>query len=66
MLRLLLLFALLFGHGAIVKLEASHYVEEKLQEYANINKADFSKSQPYRTAFHFQPPKNWMNGMLIH
>lgn len=22
-------------------------------------------NQPYRTAFHFQPPKNWMNGTLF-
>ncbi|KAK9923641.1 hypothetical protein M0R45_032048 [Rubus argutus] len=23
-------------------------------------------SQPYRTAYHFQPPKNWMNGPFIY
>ncbi|GLT25583.1 hypothetical protein SLA2020_007040 [Shorea laevis] len=22
--------------------------------------------QPYRTAFHFQPPKNWLNGPMYH
>jgi beta-fructofuranosidase len=22
-------------------------------------------SERYRTAYHFQPPKNWMNGMFI-
>ncbi|WRX34133.1 hypothetical protein QQP08_026620 [Theobroma cacao] len=21
--------------------------------------------QPYRTAYHFQPPQNWLNGYLI-
>lgn len=24
------------------------------------------KNQPYRTSYHFQPPKNWMNGILIY
>lgn len=23
-------------------------------------------NQPYRTGYHFQPPKNWMNGILIY
>ena len=23
------------------------------------------KDDPYRTGFHFQPPGNWMNGMLF-
>ena len=27
------------------------------QEYEKI-----LDEQPYRSAFHFQPPKNWMNG----
>lgn len=22
-----------------------------------------SKNQPYRTGYHFQPPKNWINGI---
>lgn len=25
-----------------------------------------SENQPYRTAFHFQPPQNWLNGMNIY
>ncbi|KAJ9549711.1 hypothetical protein OSB04_022254 [Centaurea solstitialis] len=25
-----------------------------------------SPEQPYRTAFHFQPPKNWMNGPMYY
>ncbi|EXB66852.1 Beta-fructofuranosidase, insoluble isoenzyme CWINV1 [Morus notabilis] len=25
-----------------------------------------SKGQPYRTAYHFQPPKNWMNGPMYY
>ena len=37
----------LAGHGFVA--EASH--QSKPTE------------QPYRTAYHFQPPKNWMNGM---
>lgn len=24
------------------------------------------EKQPYRTAFHFQPPKNWMNGTFFY
>ncbi|KAL0545508.1 hypothetical protein IC582_015394 [Cucumis melo] len=26
------------------------------------NGVETVSNQPYRTAFHFQPPKNWMNG----
>ncbi|WCJ39508.1 Beta-fructofuranosidase insoluble isoenzyme 1 [Euphorbia peplus] len=57
----LFFFAVFFGKNAIVEVEASHYVEEKFQKYVNINNVDISKNQPYRTAFHFQPAKNWMN-----
>ncbi|KAG8380103.1 hypothetical protein BUALT_Bualt07G0158800 [Buddleja alternifolia] len=27
---------------------------------------DQPSKQPYRTAYHFQPPKNWMNGPMIY
>ncbi|RVW52351.1 hypothetical protein CK203_072084 [Vitis vinifera] len=41
------------GHG--IEGETSHHSYRNLQS----DPAD----QPYRTAYHFQPPKNWMNGM---
>ncbi|KAL4388289.1 hypothetical protein GQ457_09G005830 [Hibiscus cannabinus] len=25
-----------------------------------------SATQPYRTGFHFQPPKNWINGVMVY
>jgi len=43
---------LLVGDG--VEVEASH------QPYRNLQ--SLPREQPYRTAYHFQPPKNWMNG----
>ncbi|KAF3450505.1 hypothetical protein FNV43_RR06589 [Rhamnella rubrinervis] len=48
----------LLGHG-VVKLEASHHVCRHLQTLQST-----STKQPYRTAYHFQPPKNWMNGLV--
>ncbi|GLT25587.1 hypothetical protein SLA2020_007080 [Shorea laevis] len=32
----------------------------------NDRSASASLEQPYRTAFHFQPPKNWMGGPMYH
>ncbi|KAG8656463.1 hypothetical protein MANES_04G140500v8 [Manihot esculenta] len=61
-LRLLLLFALLFGHG-VFELEASHQIYHTLQ---NLDDFDAKTTQPYRTAYHFQPSKNWMNGPMIY
>ncbi|KAJ0075781.1 hypothetical protein Patl1_33505 [Pistacia atlantica] len=52
---LLLLFSLFLGQG-VVELEASHHVYQNLQTSEST-----SESQPYRTGYHFQPPKNWMN-----
>ncbi|CAK9179956.1 unnamed protein product [Ilex paraguariensis] len=50
------LFSLLLGHG-VLELEASQH------EYRNPQsmQSQSSKRQPYRTAYHFQPPQNWMN-----
>ncbi|KAB8982105.1 hypothetical protein FH972_026891 [Carpinus fangiana] len=39
--------------GDVVEVEASHHPYRNLQS--------LSGEQPYRTAYHFQPPKNWMN-----
>ncbi|XP_031263681.1 beta-fructofuranosidase, insoluble isoenzyme CWINV1-like isoform X2 [Pistacia vera] len=60
---LVLLFSLFLGHG-LVELEASHHIYNQLQISQNItyNATD----QAYRTGYHFQPPKNWINGVMIH
>ncbi|CBI20652.3 unnamed protein product, partial [Vitis vinifera] len=44
------------GHG--IEGETSHHSYRNLQS----DPAD----QPYRTAYHFQPPKNWMNGPMYY
>ncbi|XP_048129977.1 beta-fructofuranosidase, insoluble isoenzyme CWINV1-like [Rhodamnia argentea] len=51
-----LAISLLLGHG-VLHVGASHRV------YRNLRKTVESTSvkQPYRTSYHFQPPKNWMN-----
>uniref|UniRef100_A0A2P2JZE5 Uncharacterized protein MANES_11G025400 n=1 Tax=Rhizophora mucronata TaxID=61149 RepID=A0A2P2JZE5_RHIMU len=41
-----------------VKLQASHRVYQGVQ---TLQSTYSSSSQPYRTGYHFQPPKNWMN-----
>ncbi|KAG5036409.1 hypothetical protein JHK86_017249 [Glycine max] len=38
---------------------ATHHVYRNLQSLSSD-----SSNQPYRTAYHFQPPKNWINGPL--
>ncbi|KAJ7963186.1 Beta-fructofuranosidase, insoluble isoenzyme like [Quillaja saponaria] len=55
---LLPILTLCLSHG-VLHLEASHHVFEHLQTVSTG-----STNQPYRTAYHFQPPKNWMNGQL--
>ncbi|KAK2983800.1 hypothetical protein RJ640_008476, partial [Escallonia rubra] len=59
---LLCLCSLILGHG-VLELEASHHVFVHLQ---SLSSAATSPNQPYRTAYHFQPPKNWINGPLIY
>ena len=49
----LVLYFLLVGNG--VHVEASNHTHRNLQS--------LPKEQPYRTAYHFQPLKNWMNGL---
>ncbi|MBA0643671.1 hypothetical protein Goklo_027938 [Gossypium klotzschianum] len=61
---LFLFFALFLSHG-IVELEASHHVYRNLQTVQSAASTD----QPYRTGFHFQPPKNWINvftGVMVY
>ncbi|KAE8669842.1 Beta-fructofuranosidase, insoluble isoenzyme CWINV5 [Hibiscus syriacus] len=55
---LFLFFALLASHG-IVELEASHHVYRNLETVQSAN-------QHYRTSYHFQPPKNWINGVMVY
>ncbi|XP_057727265.1 beta-fructofuranosidase, cell wall isozyme-like [Arachis stenosperma] len=50
---LLALFSLIYGNAI-----ASHHVYRNLQTQQS---SDSSSNQPYRTAYHFQPPKNWIN-----
>ncbi|XP_059638471.1 beta-fructofuranosidase, insoluble isoenzyme CWINV1-like [Cornus florida] len=60
---LICLFSILLG-SSVLQLEASHHVYRHLQSLQST-----STNQPYRTSYHFQPPKNWMNdpnGPLIY
>ncbi|CAM8948558.1 unnamed protein product [Rhodiola kirilowii] len=53
-------------------LEASHHIHNEAEIVSVLlgdvdgngttNGYDRKDIQPYRTAYHFQPPKNWMNG----
>lgn len=52
------LFLVFLCHG----IEASHKVSVHLQNSESLVVKD--EKQPYRTGYHFQPPKNWMNGIL--
>ncbi|KAJ4830082.1 Beta-fructofuranosidase, insoluble isoenzyme cwinv1 [Turnera subulata] len=61
---LFLFFALLLGHG-VIELNASHHVYQHLQS-TDKSSSSSTKNQPYRTGYHFQPPKNWMNGPMIY
>ncbi|GMI86064.1 cell wall invertase 5 [Hibiscus trionum] len=58
---LFIFIAVLASHG-IVELEASHHV------YRNLRTARLTApaNQPYRTGYHFQPPKNWINGLMVY
>ncbi|CAK9139249.1 unnamed protein product [Ilex paraguariensis] len=44
-------------HG--VEVGDSSHIQKKLQSPSE-------EQQPYRTAYHFQPPKNWMNGPMYY
>ncbi|TKY48269.1 Beta-fructofuranosidase, cell wall isozyme [Spatholobus suberectus] len=52
---LLAFFSLIYGNG-VLPIEATHHVYRNLQTLSSD-----SSNQPYRTAYHFQPPKNWIN-----
>ncbi|XP_018848589.1 beta-fructofuranosidase, insoluble isoenzyme CWINV1-like [Juglans regia] len=51
-----LVFCFLFLNHGVVELEASHQVYRDLKLSSSP-----PEHQPYRTSFHFQPPKNWIN-----
>ncbi|XP_068478811.1 beta-fructofuranosidase, cell wall isozyme-like isoform X2 [Phaseolus vulgaris] len=50
---LLTLFSVIYGSLA------THHFSRNLQTLSSD-----SNDQPYRTAYHFQPPKNWINGPM--
>ena len=49
---LLTLFSVIYGSAA------THHIYRNLQSVSSD-----SSNQPYRTAYHFQPPNNWINGI---
>ncbi|XP_050232643.2 beta-fructofuranosidase, cell wall isozyme-like [Mercurialis annua] len=55
-LKFFAIFAIFFGYG-VLDLEASHHV----YHVDNLETSATAASESYRTAYHFQPPKNWMN-----
>lgn len=49
----------LFGHG-FLQLQACHHVYRAHTSYF----VPHVYQQPYRTSYHFQPPRNWINGFF--
>ncbi|KAL5755711.1 hypothetical protein ACOSQ2_020457 [Xanthoceras sorbifolium] len=63
-LSFLFICVLFLGKG-VHQLEASHHIFARYQTSPKI----FHKSlinQAYRTGYHFQPPKNWINGPMVY
>jgi hypothetical protein len=56
---LVALFSFIYGNY-VIPIEATHHVYRTLQS----SSSDSSNHQPYRTAYHFQPHKNWINGNI--
>ncbi|XP_027344360.1 beta-fructofuranosidase, cell wall isozyme-like isoform X2 [Abrus precatorius] len=52
------IFSLIYGNG-VLPIEATHHVYRNLESLSSD-----SSNQPYRTGYHFQPPKNWINGPM--
>ncbi|PRQ51360.1 putative beta-fructofuranosidase [Rosa chinensis] len=44
----------------VVELEASHHVYSNIQT-SELTSTRHQTKEPYRTGYHFQPPKNWIN-----
>lgn len=53
-------FSLILSHVMIVQIEASHYFHENLESVQPTE-----PDEKHRTSYHFQPPKNWMNGNFV-
>ncbi|CAB4302902.1 unnamed protein product [Prunus armeniaca] len=51
--------------GQALLLQASHHVYRNLQT-SLVADSHHQVKEPYRTGYHFQPPKNWINGPLIY
>lgn len=53
------LLCVLFNNG--IEVDASH------SEFQNFQSHNLTvpETQPYRTSYHFRPPKNWLNGMYL-
>ena len=57
--------SLFFGLCCVL-LSSGIEVEASNQNIHEYLQAFQSEKQPYRTAYHFQPPQNWLNGMNIY
>uniref|UniRef100_A0A0A0KAZ1 Uncharacterized protein n=1 Tax=Cucumis sativus TaxID=3659 RepID=A0A0A0KAZ1_CUCSA len=60
--NIFLLIFLLFGHE-FLQLQALHHVYRASHRTSHFVLHQHQQ-QPYRTSYHFQPPKNWINGTL--
>ncbi|XLQ99105.1 hypothetical protein HN51_053823 [Arachis hypogaea] len=60
---LVALFSIIYVNG-VLHVEATHHLFRNLQSLITSDHDDDSSHQPYRTAYHFQPPKNWINGPM--
>ncbi|KAJ8442928.1 hypothetical protein Cgig2_022294 [Carnegiea gigantea] len=56
----LLIFSLL------IELQASHHVHMNLETTSSSSSSSPPAYQPYRTGYHFQPLKNWINGPMLY
>ncbi|KAM7483852.1 hypothetical protein LguiB_008435 [Lonicera macranthoides] len=63
-LQIFLLFTCLLLDYGVLELQASHYELHYLQHLQSTTPSP--ANQPYRTSYHFQPPKNWINGPMIY
>ncbi|KAK6911901.1 Glycosyl hydrolase family 32, C-terminal [Dillenia turbinata] len=55
------LFSFVLSYG-----EASHKIYRNIESIPSSSSSSSSQDQPYRTGYHFQPPKNWINGPMIY
>lgn len=52
-----------FQYVRVFELDTSHHVYTFLQETDRLVEVyQNQQQQPYKISYHFQPPKNWMNG----